>query len=139
MMVSTLVESGVAVDDFASAGVESGTLAEADVAGVTRFGEVIVGSRAELQEQRDVAQLQDAVLPTLMKFELALDARVQVSEETVIRVVPVALAYVDTDAENQVIWFQMDEATVRDLRDRLTSMLDEIKILKRSLRILEPQ
>lgn len=137
MMVGTLTESGAAVDEFTSAGVESGVLVEANVSGVTSFGKLVVDSRAELQEQRDATQLQDAVLPTLMKFELALDARVQVSDGTVIRGVPVVVAYVDTDAEDQVIWFQMDEPTVREVRDKLTSMLDGIAVLGKSLGLLK--
>lgn len=130
MMVSSLRESSVTGEKFIRAGFELGELTEEMIPGLTRFANLIVSHRSELKEASDSAQLQNIVVPTLTHFELALDARVEISGESVTRGVPVALAYIDTDSEGQVVWFQMDEARVVELRDKLSRTLDEIKILK---------
>ena len=138
MMVETLTsQAPIAAEDFIQAGLQNSSFSEADAAGLKRFADLIIEARGQLQEQANTSQLQNTVLPTLTTFEMALDARVEVSDGTVVRSVPVVLAYVDTDAEGQVIWFQMDEASVRDLRDDLSLMLDQIQTIKESLSIGE--
>lgn len=130
MMVGTLSEDRVTVDEFVSAGLATSAFAEEHSPGIRRLAELIVGARPALQEQANIARLQNVVLPTLTRFELALDARVQISDGVVVRCAPVVVAYADTDSENQVIWFQMDEARVRDLQDKLMSMVGQIETLK---------
>ena len=135
MMVQTLSQSSVTLDQFIHAGLESSAYSEAQVPGLSKLANLLISARPELQEQANVARLQNTVLPTLTTFEMVLDARFQISKGTVVRSVPVVLAYADTDSEGQVIWFQMDEATIRGLRDDLSSMLDQIQTLKASLPI----
>ena len=130
MMVETLSDTRITVEDFLDAGLLNSAFTQGDRRGVGRLAKLIVGARAEFQEQSKIVQLQNAVLPSLTTFELALDSRIKISNRKVVRSVPVVLAYADTDSEGQVIWFQMDEGMVLDLRDKLNVMLDQIKILK---------
>ena len=135
MMVETLAQDPITVEDFIQAGLQSSSFLEDHAAGIRRFADLIVAARAQLQEQTNISQLQNTVLPTLTTFEMALDFRIEVSNGAVVRSVPVVLAYADTDAEGQVVWFQMDEPSVRDLRDDLSTMLDRIQTTKKSLSI----
>lgn len=130
MMVETLSDTRITVEDFLDAGLDNSAFTRGDSPGVRRFAELIVGARAKFQEQSKIAQLQNAVLPSLTTFEMVVDSRIEFSGRRVVRSLPVVLAYADTDSEGQVIWFQMDEGMVLDLRDKLSLMLDQIKILK---------
>ena len=140
MMVGSLRGSSTAADEFISAGLDKSAFTEAESPGLTRFAELIIACRSELTNETDLAQLQDVVLPTLTEFDVTLDARVEISDGAVIRGVPVVIAYVDTDAENQVVWFQMNAERVRELRDELTNTLDQIDTLREWLEIsIKPQ
>ena len=131
MMVGSLRESSVTAAEFVGAGLETGAITHEIELGLKKFVDLIIERRSELKEESESAQLQNVVLPTLVRFELALDARVEISDGAVTRGVPVVVAYVDTDSEDQVVWFQMDEARVRELRDTFSSTLNQIEILKR--------
>ena len=135
MVVQTLLQVPVSAQDFVQAGLDSSAVSEDHAAGLRRFARLVVDARPELQEQANLSRLGNTVLPTLRTFDLALDVRVQVVDSAVARSVPVVLAYVDTDSEGQVIWFQMAESAVRHLRDDLSSMLDQIETVKGSLSI----
>ena len=134
MMVGSLRNSSITAEEFIEAGLASSTFTQAEVPGLKRFAELIIGARPELKKEGDLAQLQDIALPTLIEFDLTLDARVQISDGAVSHGVPVVIAYVDTDAEDQLVWFQMNETRVRELRDKFSTMLDQIDILKEWLK-----
>lgn len=130
MMVGSLRESSVSSEEFVTAGLKHSAFNEADRSGIRNFAELIICVRHELKEENELVQLQNDVLPTLTEFDLTLDARVRISEGAVTRGAPVVIAYVDTDAEGQLVWFQMDEERVRELRDKFTSTLDKIETLR---------
>lgn len=133
MMVSSIAGSPVTSQDFIDAGVESGTLTNKVVRGIKRFADLIVANRIELNKENDMVKLQNSVLPTLFEFEVTLDARVQVSEGDIAYAVPVVVGYVDTDSEDQVVWFQMNEERVREIRDKLNVTLDHLEVMKKWL------
>ena len=133
MMVETLSDTRNTVEDFLDAGLEKSAFTQDDSHAIRRLAELIVGAHAKFQENSKIVQLQNAVLPSLTTFELAIDTRNQFSDQKLIRSLPVVLAYLDTDSEGQVIWFQMDEGVVLDLRDKLNLVLDRIQILKDAL------
>lgn len=135
MMVGSLRESPVTAEEFIEAGLNNTAFTQAEIYGLKRFAQMIIAVRAELKRESDLVQLQDVVLPTLMEFELTLDARVQILDGVVANAIPVVIAFVDTDAEDQLVWFQMNEQRVRELRDKLTTKLHEIDTLKEWLRV----
>ncbi|MCY4405780.1 MAG: hypothetical protein OXC15_05395 [Rhodospirillaceae bacterium] len=130
MMLGSLRESSITAEEFINAGLKSSAFTKLESVEIGNFAELIIAVRHELNEESELVQLQNAVLPTLTEFDLTIDARVQVSEGAVMRAVPVVIAYVDTDAEDQLVWFQMDEERARELRDKLTATLDHIETLK---------
>lgn len=133
MMVGSIGGSSISSEEFVNAGMESGALTEEEVPGIKRFADAIIDNRAELKRDNDRAKLQNSVLPTLLEFELSLDARVQIYDGDIDYAVPVVVAYLDTDAENQVVWFQMNEERVLEIRDKLNVALDQLEILKKWL------
>ena len=134
-MVDFLRESTITSEEFIEAGLESSTFTEAEVPGLKRFAELVIATRVELKRESDLSKLQNIVLPTLMEFELTLDARVQVGDGKVTDATPVVIAYIDTDSENQVAWFQMNERRVREVRDKLSTILNEIDALREWIKV----
>lgn len=133
MMVSSIGRSSITSEDFITVGLENSAFEEEEIVGITRFSDMIIGSREEIKRENALAQLQNAVLPTLMEFELALEARVQFSEGSIEYAVPIAIAYIDTDAEDQLIWFQMNEQRIREIRNKLTTILSQIEVMNKWL------
>ncbi len=139
MMVGSIGGSSIASQDFIDAGLKSSALTEKEVRGIKKFADLIIECRSEIKKEKDIAQLQNSALPTLIEFELTLDARVQVSDGTILYAVPVVVAYVDTDSENQVLWFQMNEERAREVRDKLSATLDHLDIVKKWLHTSKSQ
>lgn len=140
MMVESLRGSSITAEEFISTGLDNSAFPEAKSSGLKRFAELIIESRSELKKESDLAKLQNVVLPTLTEFDLTLDARLEISDGAVTCGVPVVIAYVDTDAEDQLVWFQMNEERVRELRDELNTKLDQIDTLRKWLAIsIKPQ
>ena len=129
MMMDTLVRSSATTDDFIRAGLNNSAISDNVASGLRKFADKIIACREDISQQNELSKLQNVVLPTLTEFELALDARVKIADGAVQYVTPTVVSYIDTDSEDQVIWFQMNEQRTKELRDKLTDMLEEIKIL----------
>jgi len=138
MVVAAMRDLPLSPEQFVQAGLESGAFTNDARAGMAHFAQLVVNVRPELQRQSANARLQNAVLPTLMQFDLALDVRVEVADGKVTRGVPVIAAFVDTDAESQLTWFQMDEARLRELSARFSSLVEQIETLEGWLRTSIP-
>jgi hypothetical protein len=73
-----------------------------------------------------VIELSQEHLPVLESFELGVDLRLGFKDEKLDAVVPVVLAYVDTDAFEKDLHFQMTRDQVEKLVEELTSTLAKL-------------
>lgn len=64
-----------------------------------------------------------SVLPSFSRFEVELDVRIKFDGDKFERSVPVAVAFIDTDSENQRLWFQLQRSDMR----RIISRLQEVE------------
>jgi hypothetical protein len=71
-------------------------------------------------------RLADAVLPSFEDFEVVLDIRLG-DDEGVEVYIPVAIAFLKTDANDQRLWFQLTKSDVEGLIEELNSLLKKFK------------
>ena len=84
----------------------------------------------ETQELRSLYQkfrLSHATLPSFRKLEVSVDVRVDFQEDGTSIALPVAIAYLDTDATHQELWFQMSESQVSSLIEQLEKVRENLK------------
>lgn len=72
-------------------------------------------------------RLSEATLPSLSKLETSVDVRIDFEKDTTPIMVPVAIAFLDTDAVHHRLWFQMTENQVEDLIKQLEKLRENLK------------
>jgi len=133
--------STVSVDADASVIVE--TLAGVDLlapdsgAAIFRFVEFLIDNREAIAEDYERSALANSVLPTLQRFDTNVDVRLSKMTAKRTRVAPVVVACVDTDAEGQIIWFQMSKGQVRRIVSQLEGVLKQLELAERMVQTLE--
>ena len=130
MIVNLMSDSSLSADNFISLGAAQSMFSEDDIPGLRRFVDKLEHRRDDISRHRDVFRAESSVLPTLVDIEFALDARVIISDGQLVHATPVVIGYLDTDTENQLVCFQLNELRVKEIRDRLTSILNDIDVLK---------
>lgn len=84
----------------------------------------------ESQELRSLYQkyrLSKATLPSFGKLDVSVDVRVDFQDDGTSVTLPVAIAYLDTDAADQELWFQMTESQVSSLIEQLEKVRENLK------------
>jgi len=71
--------------------------------------------------------LASRLLPSLTDLSIVVDVRIGFDNEEVALAVPVALVHIDTDANNQEIWFQMTKAQLQTAIEDLTKTLARVE------------
>jgi hypothetical protein len=72
-------------------------------------------------------ELGNRTLPSLTNFGFSIDVRVAFDKDRkVTRAVPIAVVSVDTDGENQVLWFQLTRNQAASLALRLRAMVAQM-------------
>jgi hypothetical protein len=94
--------------------------------GVLDFALVVSEKREALTEEFERSTLRNEVLPSLHRFETTIDIRFSVSESGAIRAVPVVLMMIDTDAEGQVIWYQVSKHQLKNMISQLERTLERV-------------
>lgn len=75
----------------------------------------------------ETGSLTNRVLPTLARFELSVDIRLAESPTNKPPATPVIVAVLDTDAEGQIVWFQMSKAQLMRMQSQLGSILQQLE------------
>ena len=92
------------------------------------IADIVISRRAALDRAMARNQLANAVLPSLARFDVTVDLRIRFENEKLQEFVPVALAHIDTDADNTEFWFQMSRADITVLLDKLTKCAREMEL-----------
>lgn len=112
--------------DVVSAAVEAGVLEQNDAAAILELATDWARDRRELRKSLDESSLQHALLPSLSRIELRVDIRLAFSEGKISSAVPVALVYIDTDATDAQLWFQMSMSQVAALESKLAEIRKQL-------------
>jgi hypothetical protein len=125
--IAFLTQNAVTAAEFVQAA--SGNLFDADCEPtVSAIADVVISRRATLDKAMARQRLATVVLPSLAEFEVTVDLRIRVENGQVQEFVPVALAHIDTDANNNEFWFQMSRADIDMLLDKLTNCAKEMDL-----------
>ncbi|MEX3954716.1 hypothetical protein [Trinickia sp. EG282A] len=113
---------------------EAGLLANEDVGRqLEPFFALVLERQSQLRV--DIERQDDArsVLPNLMRFDLNVDVRVKFQKNEVKSFLPVVIGHMDTDAEGQLIWFQMTKEQLLRLQEDITDVLDQVAAVEAKL------
>jgi hypothetical protein len=92
------------------------------------IADIVISRRAALDKAMARNQLASAVLPSLDRFDVTVDLRIRFENEKAQEFVPVALAHIDTDADNTEFWFQLSRADIAMLLEKLNKCLREMEL-----------
>lgn len=121
MLIIPLLGEGGSADEFANAAMKVDLIPANLLPKIKPFIETVVSERTQIARAIRRAALPSQVLPFLSSIEVVVDMRLSFEEGRVLDGVPVALFHIDTDADNEEIWFQ---ASRRQL-ERMKSDIDE--------------
>lgn len=85
--------------------------------------------RVDIERQDDVR----SVLPNLMRFDLNVDVRVKFQKNAVKSFLPVVIGHIDTDAEGQLIWFQMTKEQLLQMQEDIKDALTQVAAVEAKL------
>lgn len=106
--------------------VESGLVSVAEKSSLLRIAPKITQIAPQVSKAVTTQRLTDAVLPSFDAFEAVLDIRIG-DEERGGFALPVAIAFLDTDAREHRLWFQLTRQNVEDLAKKLSQLLKRFK------------
>lgn len=127
LIVGLLAESSATPDDFIRAA-RNIIFSEGDDDSIRAIVAQICDDRAVIAAALQRAQIAGAVLPSFRRMEISIDIRVRFSEGRADAHIPVAIMRIDTDADNQQLWFQMTEGDIEDAIEKLQGALEQIRI-----------
>jgi hypothetical protein len=130
-MTVTLTWRDVTAAEFVKTGVSAALIRETDADGLIAFAELVVVQRVGLREILTRARLSSVVLPVLTNFDVTVDVRLGFEDGRVAAALPVVLVHLDSDAEGQEIWFQVNRRQLERLVGDLTTALKEVEIAER--------
>lgn len=93
---------------------------------ILEFAKFVAEKRDALTEELEKSTLRNEVLPSLHRFETTVDIRFSTSDSGAIRAVPVVLMMVDTDAEGQIIWYQVSKHQLKNMIGQLQKTLERV-------------
>jgi hypothetical protein len=90
---------------------------------INTLGTETQGLRSLYQKYR----LSNATLPSFRKLDISVDLRIDFQKDGSPVTLPIAIAYLDTDAAHQKLWFQMTESQVSELIEQLEKVRENLK------------
>jgi hypothetical protein len=117
----SLTSRGDKAEDFVKALTTAKIVTETQQPQALRVAQAIVNNRLALKEALQRSRVAAAVLPSLIQFETTIDLRLGFEKNQVGFAVPVVVMHVDTDAQGEELWLQVNkkqlENLIRDLEE----------------------
>lgn len=110
------------VEEVVQAAIQAGLLENSHKDAALRFSSSITDRQA-LKQALDRSRVSSEILPSLIDFETTVDMRLSFDKNEIKFAVPVALVHLDTDANNQEVWFQLNKKEVERMINDLQSTL----------------
>lgn len=133
-----LTQNAVTPAEFVQAG--TGKIFDSDSdATASSIADVVISRRATLERAMERSRLANVVLPSLARFEITVDLRIKFEDGKANEFVSVALAHIDTDADNNEFWFQLSRADVTMLLEKLHKCVSEMDLAEEVMRRAIPE
>lgn len=126
-------QEGLSPAEFVSAGLEDGFLVQSDQEQIKQFLQVVADSRSSAAEMTERKRLASRMLPMLSRFSMMIDIRPAFSDDdsTVKLSVPVVIAQISNDTNDDDLWFQMSKRQVERLIVDFKEVLRKIEVAER--------
>jgi hypothetical protein len=126
-LVSALISTGDETPENVLQGmIDAGLISESTKPAVQRLLPKIAQLKSSVTKAVTRQRLIDAILPSFEDFDAELDIRIGGKEHAGLAV-PVAVAFLDTDARDQSLWFQLKKEDVESLIEKLKELLNRFK------------
>jgi hypothetical protein len=128
-----LTQNAVSSAEFVQAG--TGKIFDSNSeATASSIANIVIARRATLTRAMERSRLANLVLPSLVRLEVTVDLRIRFQDGRAQDSVPVALVYIDTDSDNNEMWFQMSRADVDTMIEKLQSTATDMDLAEGLLR-----
>lgn len=128
-------QSDIIVDDFIEEAISAKLITEDARESVRTLAKRVEADRGAMKAVLQRSKIARELLPSLTDFETTIDVRLGFEKGRINATVPVVLAHIDTDSQNEEIWFQMTKAqvekTIADLQDLLRRLEEAEKLAPR--------
>jgi hypothetical protein len=104
---------------------------ERDRPAVAEMVRRVVSDRSRLKAATEVSSLAKAVLPAFSRMDVELDVRLRFKGDKLALNVPIAIAYIDTDCEDQDLWIQLTKGDIRHIVNRLEEVERQISLAEK--------
>jgi hypothetical protein len=115
------------LQSFVREGLEVKLLNEELASKLQPFITAVLKDQPNVKDELEEFSLASEVLPALTTFDLTVDLRLKFKSNKVVQAVPIAIAHLDTDAEGQIVWFQMTSLQVEKLILDLQRVQEKLK------------
>jgi hypothetical protein len=135
IMLIAVAAENVSPEAFVSDAIEAQLIPSSDRAVITKIANTVQTSREEIKSRLDRELIAARVLPSLAGFRSAIEIRLAFKEDRIATLVPVVVAYLETDATHAEVWFQMSkgqaEDLARDLREVVKRLEEAEKLIQK--------
>lgn len=130
IFVSTLVTREEPAAEILEALVENGLVKQNDRKALQRLAELVEARSEAIRSLFDRASLSREVLPSYYSFDTAVEVRVKIRDGQVVGRVPVLVAHLDTDAQEQEVWLQLTKDQATGMAKKLSKAAEEMEIVE---------
>lgn len=117
-LVGILLESEGGAEEFVAAAKATSLVDDSSHQRILSLARAVVADRGRSAQTKRQVRLGAAVLPSFDKVEYVTDIRVRVKDGK-LESVPVTIIYLETDAHDQRLWFQLTKRQLQVLLDML--------------------
>jgi hypothetical protein len=126
MVVVPLFDQPTTVDDFLEAATKTRLIDPSLAAKLRPFVNRVASHQQQIATAIKKATLTDQVLPSFMDMDVAVDMRIGFLDGRVDVAVPIALIHIDTDANDQELWFQCSKQQMLLIKDDIEAALKKM-------------
>jgi hypothetical protein len=128
-LVGILLEGEGQAHEFVDAAKSANLVDEESRARILSLAEAVVADRGRSSQIERQVRLGAAVLPSFDKIEYVTDIRVRITDGK-IESIPVAILYLQTDAEDERLWFQLTKRQLQVLLDMLKQAESDMSVVE---------
>lgn len=125
-MVGIVSERDSPPGNFIDEAIERELLSRENAAVIAPLAEEIFAGRASIRDLIEQQRLGSEVLPSLAAFDVTVDLRLKFEGDKVGRFLPMAILHIDTDADRQEVWLQLNRAEISRIIGSLQEALKSI-------------
>src|SRR3989442_3297503 len=123
MLIIAIAAENITPEEFVENAIKANVIEESDRSLVLTIANTVASGREQIKAGLDRETVATRVLPSFSMFESAVEIRLGFKDDRLFALVPVAVAFLDTDATHSQMWFQMSRAQVENLAKEVQDLL----------------